>query len=253
MAWGSSSSSSHRNAPSSAGPRVRKGLSVSCSRRWSLMPLTRPRRTSRPKNTVSAPAVSLRNRWSNSGGNPCGGSVMSVTVDQSARRRLDRRAPHLRRGHRHRKRHLRDRDPSRRTLEAKWLPEHRWVAGADGRVAGWAAATPVSARECYAGVAKTSVYVGEDFHGCGVGKLLLHKQVTASDEGGLWTLQTGIFPENRASITLHHAAGFRTVGVSRAHRPAPRLVAGRRHARTPGGIRLGRCRPRLLSRRTTPS
>ncbi|GAA1310632.1 metalloregulator ArsR/SmtB family transcription factor [Saccharothrix xinjiangensis] len=103
--------------------------------------------------------------------------------------------------------------PGRRTLEAKWLPEHRWVAEVDGRVAGWAAATPVSTRECYAGVAETSVYVGEGFRGRGVGKSLLHKQVTAADAAGLWTLQTGIFPENRASIALHHSAGFRTVGV----------------------------------------
>ncbi|MDR6592397.1 helix-turn-helix domain-containing GNAT family N-acetyltransferase [Saccharothrix longispora] len=103
--------------------------------------------------------------------------------------------------------------PSRRTLEAKWLPEHRWVAEVDGRVAGWAAATPVSARECYSGVAETSVYVGDGARGRGVGKSLLHKQVTAADEAGLWTLQTAIFPENRASIALHHSAGFRTVGV----------------------------------------
>ncbi|MBY8850119.1 metalloregulator ArsR/SmtB family transcription factor [Saccharothrix longispora] len=103
--------------------------------------------------------------------------------------------------------------PSRRTLEAKWLPEHRWVAEVDGRVAGWAAATPVSARECYSGVAETSVYVGDGVRGRGVGKSLLHKQVTAADEAGLWTLQTAIFPENRASIALHHSAGFRTVGV----------------------------------------
>jgi L-amino acid N-acyltransferase YncA len=103
--------------------------------------------------------------------------------------------------------------PSRRTLESKWLPGHRWVAVVDGRVAGWAAATPVSARECYSGVAETSVYVGEDFRGRGVGKSLLHQQVTAADEGGLWTLQTAIFPENRASIALHHSAGYRTVGV----------------------------------------
>ncbi|MBW4718724.1 helix-turn-helix domain-containing GNAT family N-acetyltransferase [Saccharothrix obliqua] len=102
---------------------------------------------------------------------------------------------------------------SRRTLDAKWLPDHRWVAEVDGRVAGWAAATPVSARDCYAGVAETSIYVGGGFRGRGVGKSLVHKQVTAADEGGLWTLQTAIFPENRASIALHHSAGFRTVGV----------------------------------------
>ncbi|MFE2751636.1 helix-turn-helix domain-containing GNAT family N-acetyltransferase [Actinosynnema sp. NPDC059335] len=103
--------------------------------------------------------------------------------------------------------------PSRRTLEAKWLPDHRWVAEVDGRVAGWTAATPVSTRECYSGVAETSVYVGEGFRGRGVGKALLHRQVTAADAGGLWTLQTAIFPENRASIALHHSAGYRTVGV----------------------------------------
>ncbi|XVV07379.1 helix-turn-helix domain-containing GNAT family N-acetyltransferase [Actinosynnema sp. CA-248983] len=103
--------------------------------------------------------------------------------------------------------------PSRRTLDAKWLPDHRWIAEIDGAVAGWAAATPVSARDCYAGVAETSIYVGDGARGRGVGKALLHKQVTAADEAGLWTLQTAIFPENRASIALHHAAGFRTVGV----------------------------------------
>ncbi|GGP64798.1 helix-turn-helix domain-containing GNAT family N-acetyltransferase [Saccharothrix coeruleofusca] len=103
--------------------------------------------------------------------------------------------------------------PSRRTLDAKWLAGHRWVAQLGDRVVGWAAATPVSTRECYSGVAETSVYVGEGVRGRGVGTALLRKQVTAADEGGLWTLQTAIFPENRASIALHHAAGFRTVGV----------------------------------------
>jgi L-amino acid N-acyltransferase YncA/DNA-binding transcriptional ArsR family regulator len=103
--------------------------------------------------------------------------------------------------------------PSRRTLDARWLPDHRWVAVLGGRVVGWAAATPVSTRECYAGVAETSVYVGEGHRGRGVGKALLHRQVTAADAAGLWTLQTAIFPENRASIALHHSAGFRTVGV----------------------------------------
>ncbi|CRK56660.1 Possible phosphinothricin N-acetyltransferase [Alloactinosynnema sp. L-07] len=103
--------------------------------------------------------------------------------------------------------------PSRTELAAKWSAEHRWVAEVDGQVAGWAAATPVSNRECYAGVAETSVYVGDDFRGRGVGKALLHKQVTAADQGGLWTLQTSIFPTNRASLNLHHSAGFRTLGI----------------------------------------
>ena len=103
--------------------------------------------------------------------------------------------------------------PGRAALESAWLPGHRWVAEIDGTVAGWATITRVSSRACYAGVGETSVYVGEGFRGRGVGTALLHRQVTAADAGELWTLQTSIFPENRASLTLHHSAGFRTIGV----------------------------------------
>lgn len=103
--------------------------------------------------------------------------------------------------------------PSRNHLEQQWLPEHRWVAEIDGQVVGWAALSPVSTRECYRGVAENSVYVGDGMRGRGVGKALLRTQVIAADAAGLWTLQTSIFPENRASLALHHSAGFRTVGV----------------------------------------
>jgi phosphinothricin acetyltransferase len=30
---------------------------------------------------------------------------------------------------------------------------------------------------------------------------------------GIWTIQTGIFPENTSSLALHHRCGFRTVGT----------------------------------------
>ena len=102
-------------------------------------------------------------------------------------------------------------------LADKWLPGHRWVAevddGGEPVVVGWTGSSPVSSRECYAGVAETSVYVAERARGRGVGKSLLFRQVTEADAGGLWTLQTSIFPENRASIALHHAAGYRTLAV----------------------------------------
>jgi L-amino acid N-acyltransferase YncA len=103
--------------------------------------------------------------------------------------------------------------PDRRTLDHSWLPDHRWVAEIDGQVVGWAAARVVSTRPVYAGVAETSLYVGDGHRGRGVGKALIHHQVTAADTAGLWTLQTAIFPENRASIALHQSAGFRTLGV----------------------------------------
>ena len=106
--------------------------------------------------------------------------------------------------------------PNRASLEAKWLPGHRWVAELDdnpGEVVGWTALSPVSNRDCYAGVAESSIYVTDRRRGRGIGKALIRRQVTAADEAGLWTLQTAIFTENRAGIALHHQAGYRTVGI----------------------------------------
>jgi len=99
------------------------------------------------------------------------------------------------------------------TVRARWLPGHAWVAEVDGEVVGWTALSPTSARECYAGVAEGAVYVAERARGRGVGRALLHRQVTGADAGGLWTLQTSILPENRASLALHHSAGYRTLAV----------------------------------------
>jgi L-amino acid N-acyltransferase YncA/DNA-binding transcriptional ArsR family regulator len=103
--------------------------------------------------------------------------------------------------------------PAVTDLAGRWLPGHRWVAELDGRVVGWTAVSPVSSRACYAGVGETSVYVAERARGRGVGKSLLFRQVTEADAGGLWTLQTSVFPENRASIALHRAAGYQTLAV----------------------------------------
>lgn len=106
--------------------------------------------------------------------------------------------------------------PGRATLDARWLPGHRWVAELDdrpGEVVGWTALTPASARECYAGVAESSIYVDGAHRGRGIGKALIRRQVTAADDAGLWTLQTAILTGNRASVGLHHAAGYRTVGI----------------------------------------
>ncbi|WP_396345781.1 helix-turn-helix domain-containing GNAT family N-acetyltransferase [Haloechinothrix sp. LS1_15] len=103
--------------------------------------------------------------------------------------------------------------PNRTTLDASWLPAHRWVAEIGGETVGWTAAAPVSAQPHFAGVAETSVYVAEGHRGRGIGKALLHRLVTAADEAGLWTLQASVFTGNRAAVALHHAAGYRTVGV----------------------------------------
>lgn len=103
--------------------------------------------------------------------------------------------------------------PTARQLRASWLPGMAWVAELGGEVVGWTAITPVSARTCYAGVGESSVYVAEAARGRGVGKALLFAQVVEADAAGIWTLQTSIFPENRASLALHRSAGYRTLAV----------------------------------------
>ena len=76
----------------------------------------------------------------------------------------------------------------------------------------WAALSPVSGRPAYRGVAEVSVYVGAAHRGGGVGRVLLRRMVEESEAEGYWTLQAALFPENEASVRLHTACGFRTVG-----------------------------------------
>jgi L-amino acid N-acyltransferase YncA len=102
--------------------------------------------------------------------------------------------------------------PTWEDFDAGRLAEHRFVAVEDDRVVGWVAASPTSTRSCYAGVAEHSVYVAEDRRGRGIGRALLDAFVESADAGGIWTIQTSVFPENEASVKLHEHAGFRTVG-----------------------------------------
>ncbi|WP_024795024.1 helix-turn-helix domain-containing GNAT family N-acetyltransferase [Tomitella biformata] len=103
--------------------------------------------------------------------------------------------------------------PTRDELDREWLPGHRWVAEVDGTVVGWAALSSASRRDHAHGVAEAEICVAQGMRERGVGKSLLRAQVIAADEDGVWTLQTSIFPSDRAAIALHHSSGFRTVGV----------------------------------------
>jgi L-amino acid N-acyltransferase YncA len=102
--------------------------------------------------------------------------------------------------------------PSWTIWDNSHLPTPRLLAVSNEIPGGWAALTPVSTRPVYAGVAEVSVYVAEQVRGRGVGGLLLKALVEGSEENGIWTLQASIFPENAASISLHHSCGFREIG-----------------------------------------
>lgn len=106
------------------------------------------------------------------------------------------------------------RTPTWEQFDAGKVPTPRVVAAdKDGRVIGWAAASPVSARDAYRGVIEHSVYVDPAHHGQGVGRALLEAFVAAAEAAGFWMIQSSIFPENTASLRLHERAGFRTVGT----------------------------------------
>ena len=104
--------------------------------------------------------------------------------------------------------------PTWEQFNAVKLPEHRAVALDSGaKVLGWVAVTGVSDRCVYAGVVEHSIYVRPDARGRGIGRTLLEALIASTEAGGIWTIQSGVFPENTASLALHRAAGFRIIGT----------------------------------------
>jgi L-amino acid N-acyltransferase YncA len=95
------------------------------------------------------------------------------------------------------------------------LATHRFVAVDEDAVLGWVAVSPVSARPVYAGVVEHSVYVDPASHRRGVGLCLLRTLIDSTEAAGIWTIQSGIFPENTPSLRLHERAGFRVIGIRR--------------------------------------
>ncbi|MFC8231046.1 GNAT family N-acetyltransferase [Streptomyces sp. NPDC057287] len=104
--------------------------------------------------------------------------------------------------------------PSWETFDAAKLPEHRFAAlHENGAVLGWVAASRVSDRGAYAGVVEHSVYVHPAARGRGVASTLLKALVDSTEQAGIWTIQSGIFPENTSSLAVHQRAGFRVIGT----------------------------------------
>ncbi|WP_433401577.1 N-acetyltransferase family protein [Streptomyces sp. CA-146814] len=144
--------------------------------------------------------------------------------------------------------------PAWEAFDSVKLPAHRLVAlHKDGQVLGWAAVVPVSDRCAYAGVVEHSVYVHPDARGRRVGLALLTALLASTDAAGIWTVQSGIFPENTASLALHQRAGFRVIGtrerIGRHHGAWRDVVLVERRSRS---RRRGPSISRTTSRRPPP-
>lgn len=103
--------------------------------------------------------------------------------------------------------------PSWKEWDEGHSSECRLVAKEGDNVLGWAALSPVSSRCVYSGVAEVSIYVGSQYRGNGIGSSLLKKLIETSEKNEFWTLQAGIFLENKSSLLLHKKCGFREVGI----------------------------------------
>jgi phosphinothricin acetyltransferase len=87
----------------------------------------------------------------------------------------------------------------------------------DGRVVGFARASPYSDRCVYDGVAEHAVYVDPAARGQGLGRRLLEALATQAERDGFYKLTSRIFTTNEASRAAHRAAGFAEVGIQRRH------------------------------------
>ncbi|MDG1528592.1 MAG: GNAT family N-acetyltransferase [Polaribacter sp.] len=97
-----------------------------------------------------------------------------------------------------------------------WNTSHhqhsRFVVVENRIVLGWCAISLVSNRKEYNGVAEVSVYVSLNSLGKGLGSLLMRSLIKSSEENGIWTLYSSLFPENKSSINLHLKNSFRCIG-----------------------------------------
>lgn len=69
-------------------------------------------------------------------------------------------------------------------------------------------------------------------------RLLLTTLIAATEAAGIWTIQSGVLPENIASLALHTRLGFRVVGT--------RERVGRQHGRWRDVVLLERRSPAII-------
>ena len=102
--------------------------------------------------------------------------------------------------------------PSWEQWDSRHLSHSRFVAVENDVVTGWVALSAFSVRDVYKGVAEISIYVATDQRQKNIGSALMERVIASSEENGIWTLVSSVFPENEATLRLHKKFGFRVIG-----------------------------------------
>ncbi|WP_304196383.1 GNAT family N-acetyltransferase [Flavobacterium alvei] len=87
------------------------------------------------------------------------------------------------------------------------------IAELNEQVVGFGMYSEFRFREAYKFTVEHSVYVNENFHGKGIGKLLLQELITLAKNQKLHTMIAVIDAENQSSVEFHEKFGFKTVGI----------------------------------------
>ena len=103
--------------------------------------------------------------------------------------------------------------PSWEDFNRTHLEKPRLVAvNENHQVCGFIILSPMSSRQCFRGVGEISIYLDYQYRGQGIGTQLMNEMIKESEKCEIWSLFSGIFPENKASLSLHKRCGFREIG-----------------------------------------
>ena len=115
-----------------------------------------------------------------------------------------------------------------RSLEEQlaWLDEHsgghiaivavdQGLDGAEPEVVGFGSLSPYRSRPAYSTTVENSVYVRRDRQGEGIGRALLTELAVRATAHGFHAMIARIVGDHEASIALHRACGFETIGTER--------------------------------------
>jgi L-amino acid N-acyltransferase len=108
-------------------------------------------------------------------------------------------------------------EPSTDQERRQWYDAHDrlhpiTVAEANGRVVGWGSLSRFHARAAFDRTVENSVYIHHEWHRKGIGRAILADLIQRARELGHHTVIAGISADQSASVELHRAFGFESVG-----------------------------------------